>query len=153
MEIVVLSRAELISLWVVALVLPPIAHLAASALGKRLGVLPPRAVPRILVLTFVSVSTLLWLTETRFSSVRVDADEITFRYAPPAVRAAVVSREEIDEVFLRESRFPHRSYSVSIRCAGGDEFRSVGVTPERLEPLYDIFEEFRPGETPRVALR
>ncbi len=153
MEIVVLSRAELIALWVVALVLPPIAHLAASAFGKRLGVPPPRAVPRILVLTFVSVATLLWLTETRFSSLHVDADQITIRYAPPAARAAVVAREEIADVFLRESRFPHRSYSVSIRCEGGDEFRSVGVTPERLGPLYDIFEAFRPGETPCVALR
>lgn len=151
MDVVVLARAELIALWAIAFLLPPLAQLAAHGVGRRLGVPPPRPLPRILLLTVASAATLLWLTGSRFASVNIGEERITVRYAPPLARTYSVPLERIETVSLRESRFPRRSYAVRIECADGREFRSVGVTPARLAPLYEIFEAFHPGEEPRVA--
>ena len=64
MDVVVLARAELIALWAIAFVLPPIAQLIAHGVGKRLGVPPVRPVPRILFLTVASALTVIWVPAT-----------------------------------------------------------------------------------------
>lgn len=152
MDVVVLARAELIALWAIAFVLPPLAQLVAHGLGKRLGVPPARPLPRILLLTVASALTLVWLTGSRFASVHIGEENVTVQYAPPLFRTYTIPLDHVEEVSLRESRFPRRSYCVEIECVDGREFRSVGLTPKRLAPLYEIFEAFHPGEEPRIAL-
>ncbi|MFH1681084.1 MAG: hypothetical protein ABIH26_10625 [Candidatus Eisenbacteria bacterium] len=153
MEIVVLGTRELAALWIIALVLPPTAHLVAWGLGRRLGAPPVPHAPRILFLTAASVGTLLWLTATRFSSMQIVEDSVTLRYPPPLARTCTVPLSGVEEVKLFETAFPQRSYFVSIGLETGEVHRSIGLTPHRLDPLYAIFRAFRPEETPHVALR
>jgi hypothetical protein len=152
-EIEVLGRSELAALWILALLVPAIAHLVACGLGKRIGAPPTPHLPRVLFLTAASVGTLLWLTSTRFSSVEIEEGSITLRYPPPLARMFTVPRSGVKEVKLFESAFPRRSYFVSIGLASGEVHRSVGLTPRHLDPLYAIFRAFRPGEPPHVAMR
>lgn len=153
MEITVLETRELAALWVIALLLPPIAHLVACGLGKRLGAPSSPHAPRILLLTAASVGTLLWLTATRFSSVQVAEESVTLRYPPPLMRTCTVPLAGVKDVKLFETAFPQHSYFVSIGLASGETHRSIGLTPRRLDPLYAIFRVFRPHERPHVALR
>jgi len=154
LEITVLDRTELALLWAIALLVPAGAHALAFSVGKRFNI-PPAPAPRLrlILLTAASVSTLIALTATRFESVEIADQSVTFRYPPPLARACTVPRSTIENVALRESSFPNHSYSIAVLAADGREHRSVSVNPRRLEPLYEIFHAFRPGETPYVALR
>jgi hypothetical protein len=152
-EITVLGRNELASLWIIALLLPPLAHLVACGLGKRLGAPRGSHAPRILLLTAASVGTLLWLTATRFSSLQIAEDSVAFRYPPPLARTCVVPLAGVRDVKLFESGFPQQSYFVSIALATGEVHRSIGLTARRLDPLYSIFRAFRPEDVPHIALR
>ena len=152
MEMVILGRTELFLLWGIALAVPAAAHLGSQWIGKRLGVPPVRPLPRIALLTCVSVATLLWLTGSRFASVRIDGNQARVRYAPPLARTVSLPLEDVERVTLTEGRFPSASYSLAIRSRRGETLRSVAVTPFRLEPIYAIYDALRPGETPFVAL-
>jgi hypothetical protein len=152
-EIVVLGRSELAALWVLAFLVPVLAHLVACGLGKRIGAPSAPHLPRIALLTAASVGALLWLTSTRFSSVEIGEDSMTLRYPPPLARLCTVPLSGVKEVKMFESAFPRRSYFVSIALASGEIHRSVGLTPRHLEPLYAIFRTFRPGVPPHVAMR
>jgi len=152
-EIVILDKTELAVLWAIALFVPPVAHLFAHTLGGWVGVRPRRPLFRIFLLTGVSIGTLLWITGSRFASVQIEPEEVRIRYALPLERTVSIPARGVETVELEESTFPRLSYSVSIRSLKGKEFRSVGVSPGRLDPLYRVFQAFRPGETPYVALR
>jgi len=152
-EVVILDRGELALLWFIALVAPPVAQGVAHLLSLRLGLPPGRPLPRIALLTVGTVGTLVWLTGSRFASLHIDDEAVRMTYAPPLVRTLSIPRENVKDVSLSEQVFPNRSFSITIRDAGGEEYRSVGVTTEGLEPLYRIFRAFRPGEHPYVALR
>jgi len=151
-EVVILSRAELLILWGIALAVPAAAHLGSQWIGKRLGVPPVRPLPRIALLTCISVATLLWLTGSRFAAVAVEGDLARVRYAPPIARTVSIPLDQVEKVTLNESEFPRTSFSLAIRSREGETFRSVAVTPFRLSPIYAIYDALRPGETPFVAL-
>ncbi|MBN1827051.1 MAG: hypothetical protein JW958_12400 [Candidatus Eisenbacteria bacterium] len=152
MEVVILSRIELLVLWAIALAVPAAAHLGSHWIGKRLGVPPVRPLPRIALLTCISVATLIWLTGSRFAAVAVEGNEARVRYAPPIARTVSIPLDDVERVILQESGFPRTSFSLAIRSRRGDTFRSVAVTPFRLSPIYTIYEALRPGETPFVPL-
>ena len=75
MEIVILDKTELLVLWAIALFVPPVAHLFAHTLGGWVGVQPRRPLLRIFLLTGASISTLLWITGSRFASVQIEPEE------------------------------------------------------------------------------
>ncbi len=153
MEFTILSESELTVLWVIALLLPAASHILVRTAGMRMGIDPGRALPRVTLLTVATITTLVWLTGSRFSAVTVGEDSVHIAYAIPGGRVLELTRENIAEVRLTESRFPRAAYRVEIESASGRVYRSVGVTPNGLNPLYAILEEFRPGETPYIALR
>lgn len=153
MEVTILSRAELVLLWVIALSVPPVAHFATRVLSLAIGVDPRGALPRVMLCSGAAVGILLYLTGAHFARASVEADSVTLHYAFPPTRSVELPRDEIAEVRLREGLFPRQSYCVAIESKSGSVYRSVGVTPSGLAPLYELMTTFHPGETPYVAAR
>lgn len=153
MEVTILSRAELVLLWVIALSVPPVAHIATRVLSRAIGVDPRGAMPRVMLCTGAAVGVLLFLTSAHFAAASIEEDSVTLRYAFPPTRSVTLPRTEIAEVRLREGRFPRQSYSVAIESKSGAVYQSVGVTTAGLAPLYELMTTFHPGETPYVAAR
>ena len=140
-------------LWLLAIFIPGLAHITANWIGRRIGSRPVRALPRVILLTAVSVGTLLWLTGSRFSSVEITDTIARVHYAPPVAREYSIPLEQVSMVALQESTFPRASYSIAIRSNDGSVYESVGVAPVRLQPVYDLYDALRPGETPVIALQ
>lgn len=152
MDITILSDVEIRILWGIAFVMPFAAHWAVRRLSRAVGVEAGSALPRVLLLTTVSLLTLLYLTGSRFSAIEVGREEVRLRYAFPGGRTTVLDRDEVAGVSLNEERFPRHSYTLLIVSGEGERYRSVGVTPAGLEPLYEAFSFFHPDREPFVAL-
>ena len=152
MDITILSDLEIRILWAIAIIMPLVAHWSVRMLSRTLGVDATATLPRVLLLTTASVITLLWLTGSRFSGIEMGPDEIRLKYAFPGGRTTVLARHEVSDVYLNEERFPRRSYTLHIESGDGERYRSVGVTPAGLAPLYEAFESFHPDRQPFVAL-